>query len=218
MYKIAKALFKEYNEATQNNPLRWEICYLDKETNTLIPQAAKMKCKDFFNDLVAAYRGEFFNIYNFDNKSVKLAEDGVYFRLSYVKDFEQMKVSLDALCNPEHPPVLSKYPYGKEKALLFIPRWYFNNTYYISLLSHIVRMSNYDKALTSWEDYKTLTRAKEPGLFSEHLLNWKWTLPEHLKEYWFFCGFNHNSSKKGPYYSSLIHNNGFKNWILYGYK
>ena len=213
MYKIARALVRNYNEAIQANPLRWEILYLDTETKTLLPQGAKMKCKDFFNDLVARYQGVKLSIYGFDTSTVQLNQEGVYFRLSNVVDIDQLEQSIKALEVAEHPTqILRGITRAQGRTILFVPRYYFESTYRISLLSHIVRIANNGKVLSSWNDYKDATQEFEPSLFSETIFKYQWTLPESFQGYWIYINKNYNSKGKGTTYAALIHNNGMLSW------
>lgn len=209
MYKIGKRLYRTYSEASQKNSLRWTIAFLDKETNTLIPQTAPFRCKDYFNDIVAKMHGTELSVYGFDTKTIKLNEEGVYILLSNAKT-DDIKQTLAALC-PQFNLGLEKI--SPRRSVLFLPKECFVNTYTISLLTLLIRLSNYGKPLLSWEEAAEMCNEQEPRLFSGgRIFTRGFSLPEEVKKYWYYINPNYNSEKQKAPYPSMVHNNGVLNW------
>ena len=52
MFKLTLTHNNKYSEIPQPNPMRWRIMLRDKKE--LISQSGLIRCRDFFNDLVAA--------------------------------------------------------------------------------------------------------------------------------------------------------------------
>ena len=65
MFKLTIKHKQTYGEIPQANPLRWRIMYREKKE--LVSQSALIKCKDFFNDVVAWKNAQAeIKIYGFD--------------------------------------------------------------------------------------------------------------------------------------------------------
>jgi hypothetical protein len=150
MLKIVNPLktFTGYSEVPQVNPMRWRLCL--KKDDTVIPQSNWWKCKDFLNDVVVYLRtGKVFSVYSFNNEQ-KINEEGGYMALKFV-----------AKCFDENLPVLNKYLESKgfptltnctfdgtvdgTEKLLLIPPIYWQNTFYISYITALIRSCCFKK-------------------------------------------------------------------------
>lgn len=220
-YKFGKSVTAAYAEVPQINPLRWEILYLDGDT--LVPQTAKFKCKDFLNDIVSARNGHAFSIYLFDSTTYKTNDDGVWFRLTEIKDYQQFKDNVDKTINvffdPKVEPLVTIDQIDATTALMFMPAHIFANTYKISLCSYLVRLCNYGEVFNSFNEALESTAAQTDRAIQEAgkklALEWKMDVPEEYSKYWYYAGAEYNSEKQTKASSSIIHNNGVLNWATY---
>ena len=137
MFKINEDLPYNLTESHQSNPLRWTIVSVDGDTIT--PLAPVMKCKDYFNDVVAAKYEVFFEQYGFNNIVVP-KQEGLDVLLTFVKFPETLKSKLSLVENPAHPVQVRVV--DDESLLIYIPEYYFKNTYRISLLTYLIRLCN----------------------------------------------------------------------------
>lgn len=216
---MLKPLDIKYAEVEQNNPLRWVVLYQEQD-GTLVPQTGLIKCKDFFNDLVGKYYNTSGSIYGFDTKSIKVNEDGVWFLLTNVHVNFQKNVNeflMPLLDNFEEEIIcVSRY----EGVLLFIPRCIFSNTYYVSLVTYLIRVCSMSVLHKSLKDVFSLK--EEPSIKDTygHITKWGFTLPEELTKYWFYAGPTLNSETHPDIAHnqiSVLHNNGIMGWA-YAYQ
>ena len=141
---------KHYSEVPQVNPLHWETLFKEAD-GSFTPTSYVFKCKDFLNDIVAAYHKVFFTTYGFDNNK-PLNEEGVYFALSFTgKNLEHNLALVNDWCKETNRDgnewcvsILGKAP--KNKVIIFVPRWVFDSTYLISIVSWLIRISSHDIA------------------------------------------------------------------------
>lgn len=218
-FKFGKTLVKQYGEVGQPNPLRWEVLFQEQD-GTLQPQSAKMKCRDFFNDLVGWYHNVKGCIYGFDTRAIKLNDDGVWLRLTKVKDVPQFLQNLDTLVNKpmaEDLGVIVSFWYiNKDTVLIFIPRKVMESTYTVSLTTWLLRLSNYGHTFTSFEEVCQNNAAtnkdnvKSPAAVKQ--LRFK--LPEQYQLYWYYHNEQYNSVKQPDpsAYMSILHDNGIQRW------
>lgn len=131
-------------EAGQRNPLRWT--FLKKEDDGSFSKLHnELKCKDYFNDVVAAYKGVFFSVYGFSNKDhAILYDEGQYLLLKYIAIPEVFSNNLEVINKELEDSNLPKITFDIQgtECLLFIPREFFESSYYISLLTYLIRISN----------------------------------------------------------------------------
>ena len=220
-FSFAKALSRTYSEISQVNPLRWEILYRDG--NNFIPQTGKIKCKDFFNDIVSKKNDYTFTIYGFNSTDVLLNKEGLYVRLTSIADMDQFIKNVEKVINTRLKADLQcsiwTQKIRKSSALLFIPNELFGSTYLISLVTYLIRLCNYGKDL---EDFNTVFDSV-PAI-TDNALNpkakalakaWGFGVPEQYKEFWYYAGSSYNSKTAPSPSSSVIHNNGVCNWASY---
>lgn len=216
-FKFARALTQIYSENGQVNPIRWEIMFLNEDGVTMEPQTGKFKCKDFFNDVVCKIQtGVNPNVYSMDFSSVKLNSNGVWCRVTEIQDPEHFKTNIDKTVNDYLEEPISVTNLTKTSCLLFFPLSCFDNTYKISLITWLIRVSNFGDSLESLNS--VLDSSKISSLdcpFNEGTRNkirkWKFTVPEDAKKYWFYAGTSYNSITLAEtlYINGhTIHNNG----------
>jgi hypothetical protein len=217
MFKLIRFTKRpNYAEVDQPNPLRFQVYY--EENGTLVPQTGKMKCRDFLNDVVSARKGVNFYIYGLDNNTIKTNEQYVWIRFynlkqSFTHNWETwVKSMAEAACGEE----IKTYKPSSVSVMMRIPAYFFDYTYRISLLTLLIRLSNYGK------NFESLAQALNSGHEVEILhsraklviLQQQFNIPDELKEYWFYHNGTYNSKKEFPAYvkNSIIHNNGICSW------
>lgn len=219
---MLKPLPITYAEIPQVNPLRWTIL-LRNEDGSFSPQSGLIKCKDFFNDLVGKYYGTSGAIYGFDTKSIKVNDDGVWFLLTHVhKNFQQ---NLHDFLNPLLNDVFGEglHPEYVENGgiVLKIPKTIFSNTYYVSLVTFLIRVCSMNYLHKDLEDVfhnpNNPCRKDESQITDvyKRISKWGFNLPEDLKKYWFYCGPDLNSETHPDIARtqiSVLHNNGIMSW------
>ena len=211
-----------YAEIGQANPMRWRL--LHKRKGVFYSQSGLIKCKDFFNDVVAWKRAkQKFSIYSFSNK-VKFNRDGMYFHLTSISNDLLFKHNLDVLntrIKEDLGVEISYFKHTDTSAVICIPHKLWKNTYYISLVSMMIRLCNYDKQYETWGDFfdekaplctietafskKTREYTKENGF----------KIPANLRKFWFWAGKDYHSGNQVKPMGSVIHNNGVNNWVQF---
>lgn len=223
MFKFGEEVVARYVESPQQNPLRWEMLYRDEE-GTFHPQTAKMKCKDYFNDVVAVYQKCPYlePVHGFNPNSIKVNEEGQWVRLHhlkmdvFVKNFETIirpEVEATFKVAPEFTPMKAN------TGLLFIPRALYDSTYYISLFTQLIRVSNYGQEFTSLDDMLSnsspiSTIERRDSLSLSILKKIRFNLPDEVKDYWWYFNKDFNSKAKFASMYSL-HDNGCIAWVGY---
>lgn len=202
-----------YVESPQKNPMLWEMLWKNEE-GVLVPQAGKMRCKDFFNDVVSAYNnGPKEPIYGFDVSKILLNEEGQYVRLFNIEEsfYDNMNNTVIPELKKDLGVDLSLWKLEKNQALLFIPRECYNSTYIISWLTQLIRVCNYPQ----FPNIKTMVELDNTMMRVEHRMrtrNWGFSVPEKYRDYWWYFNENANSKKSFNIYISCIHGNGWSNF------
>lgn len=204
--KFAPPLTKQYIEAGQPNPLRWELYRLEDEL--LIPQTAQFKCKDYFNEVVAWYHGRRFAVYGFDTMTMNFNDYGVFVRLYNVKTgfLENVQKLVQPLLPEGVGPLQFVQLENPEEFLTLFPRALFNSTYTISKLTKMLRICNVPKVLDSFEKLavQAVESLGQPYFGDGHLVP-----HTPFNSYWWYSGDRYNSNGKDAG-SSVIHNNGYQ--------
>jgi len=218
-YKFEKPTGTTYAEIGQPNSLRWEVLYRDG--NTFIPKSGKLKCKDFFNDMVSKIvAGRDLSIYGWSTAPLQINDTGVWMRLTHLTNPELFENNINTIINPKMKEDISleltTELLGNDEALLFIPIEIFKTTYLISLTSWLVRLATYGSTLESFD--KALDG---PQAIADHAISgtgvklirkWGFKVPKDYQQYWYFCGAEYNSVKDAAPNASLVHNNGVMSW------
>jgi hypothetical protein len=147
MFKVVTKNTGEYSEIPQRSPMRWRL--LQKvDSTTLVDQTLALKCKDFFNDVVIYKRtGEQFSIYGFNNK-VEFTDGGMYTAItnidapSFFPNLTTINVYLES---KGLPPIAVLESATKDVHILHIPETYWDNTFFISMVSSLIRSCSYGK-------------------------------------------------------------------------
>jgi hypothetical protein len=207
-------------EAGQSNPIRWAL--VSKKDDVLTPKSPWFKCKDYFNDVVAAKHEMFFTQYGFNNKTMSsYKDDGAYVMVNFIDDTASFQKDVEAIMKPEFPVLFEDLP--DQMMLLYIPEHYFENTYRISLLTYLIRASN--RPVGTPANFESVTQAfKSPVVLADHVF------PAHIKAklsaigwdcpnqdlWWWASGTTHNNvtcSDTGSAYQGIIHNAGVCSWL-----
>jgi len=210
----------QYAEIDQPNPLRWRIMHHSK--GVLTSQSCLIKCKDFFNDVVAWKKAKkAFVIYGFRN-DIKFNKEGLYLHLTEVGEidvflnnlyklnqrvFDDLKVYLEYTVMDDHSIVV------------MIPNKLWSNTYYISLVSMMIRLCNYNVKYDTWDSFfddnapintveeafndKAKTFAQKNGF----------KLLTKYRKLWYNSTDGWNSASGKELIGSIIHNNGVCDWV-----
>lgn len=199
-----------YSEMGQSNLLRWTVLF--KEDNGSYTETTrKFKCKDFFNEVIAVRHGHDLGCYGFSAESVKINEDGVYCLMTSVSNqdaFEHNLGSINVYAEKSGMPALSWQRNGKDE-ILFMPMAYFDNTYFASLLTYMIRVSNVD---SKFVDFLTHPTRKIDSPFEAHYdkaFAGGFKLPIDVKSY-YYVGPKNDYSKQPPV--MYVHNCGVRQW------
>ena len=215
MYKFKEFGQYHYNEAPQSNSLRWQVFYRNGDVFT--PQTGVFMCKDYLNDVCAKYNGKDVIAYGMNTKDMKLNDDGIWLKLYFIKNNKYFLDNIERCVNTENP----EYPVSTEvldnnTLLMFIPRYYFNSTYLISLLAFVIRVSNNTLKFKSLDDLLTRSNTIPENAIYGHgtklAKEWKFKVPEEYQQYWSYYNNDFHSAMKDMYQGSTIHNNGAQSW------
>lgn len=209
------------NEAHQSNQIRWRI--LKRESDSVAKaQTTFFKCKDYFNDVVAAYRGCFFSAYGFDNKSLDLTDDQLLVQVKYLYNKDNYISTISDVINKKLeedglPHLFYEDVEGEEDSLiLFFDRKLFDNTYTISFLTYLLRIANAEKRYAIYESLTTNENSKKDRPFHHHydkIINGSFQSP--LKQpFWWWSSAEYNNEKTPQLTGTTIHNNGCYSWMV----
>ena len=218
--KILKKHTGEYAEVDQPNPLRWRIMHRSKDV--LTSQSCLIKCKDFFNDVVAWKKAKkSFTIYGFKN-NIKFNIGGLYVHLTDIGDVNTFLHNLwvvDERLEQDLKLGMDWYVQEDDSVVVLIPHKVFNSTYYISLLSMLIRLCNYN---IKYEDWDSIFDENAPintieGAFNDNAKaftqkNGFRLLPKYRK-LWYNSTDGWNSASGKDLIASIIHNNGVCDWV-----
>jgi len=216
---LKKHIHELYAEMPQPNPLSWRIMH--KRGDTLVSQSCPIRCKDFFNDIVAYKNAKYaFSIYSFDNR-VKFNKGGLPVLLTNIADrnkfmynFAVVAIKLDDDLDVD----IQTYDV-EEGVVVVIPNKVLKSTYYTSLLTMMIRCCNYDIEYECWDDFfaedapmNTVENAfdDDAKIFTKEA-GFK-LLPKYRK-LWYNSTHGYNSASGHELVASIIHNNGVVSWV-----
>lgn len=214
-YKFGGALSESYSEVGQNNPLRWCIVY-EEENGILSPQSGWVKCKDFFNDLVAACNGNGFSIYGFNSAKMKVNDGFVGMVLK-----ECVPEFMDNVKRTGVISVGEFFPLGKGMVYVkFSKDKTFKTAFDISLASYAIRLCNTTKVLNNWAELFSQENIKFDCPVNQETIAWVKekgfaAIPDSLRKYPIAvvtAGGVVNAVKSS---SSTIHNNGIQAYYFH---
>ena len=133
--------FNSYAEVLQLSPMRWRVYFAD-DNGELTAQSNWWKCKDFLNDTVFFLStGKAFSIYGY-NGGYKVNDDLVYVGVKDIPKnvpfLENLKV-LNTFLKEQGMPEVSTVEVEGVQYMLCIPRVYFENTFYVSAITSLIR-------------------------------------------------------------------------------
>ena len=220
MHKINFKQLTSYAEETQPNSLQWAILSQEKD-GSYTQVSAWIICKDFFNDLAYTIQtGKDFSIYGFNaGKMNPPAKDQpVYmvlrnFTPTFVQNVDKVN---DFLAKQGLSIVKLSHADDKHLLLEWNP-WFFSNTYYISLMSLIIRLCNYGHTFNSFTDIVTTKdfpykdQQKWNAVVKKNVF---FALPEKLKGFVWYYNESSNSNCAIDNYRipGLVHNCGVLSW------
>jgi hypothetical protein len=217
--KILKTHNKEYAELDQPNPLRWRIMH--RKGDELVSQSSLIKCKDFFNDVVAWKKAKkHLEIYNFKNK-IRFNKEGLYFHLTEISDVDKFVYNLYVLNARLRQDLKTEIMCAprENSVILLIPHILWRNTYYISLVSMMLRLCNYNVKYETWDSFfddKAPLNTIE-GAFTEQAKKFTqkngFKLLTKYRKLWYNSSNGWNSASNKPLMASVIHNNGVCDWV-----
>jgi hypothetical protein len=217
---------KDYflTESPQNNPLRWVLLF--RKDDTLVPQTAEFRCKDYLNDLVAKYHGQVFKVYGFDTEKININEEGCYFLLKNIVNEDKFISNISNVINAEveEDKELLIEDLREQGLVIFIPKYFFSNTYLISLVSYLIRVCNNNIEFKFFEqvwsslERQTDTAIPTYGDYESIIRKWKFTVPEDFYKYWYYYNKNYNSEVRPDVkdLGQIVHDNGVISWIKGG--
>jgi len=222
MFKLKITHDTTYAEMGQPNPLRWRIMH--KRGDTLFSQSGLIKCKDFFNDVVAwrvAKRA--FMMYRFNNQ-VKFNREGLYLHLTDVHSNKQFANNLlvvnERLFKDLGVSVTMSSLFDKgDSVIITIPHKVWTSTYYISILSLLIRACNYQCSYEGWDDvFKDTSPLKTvDGAINDkaraYVAKNGFKLPVKFRKLWYKSMVGYNSSAAPQASPSIVHNNGVNDWV-----
>lgn len=210
-----------YGEVPQANPLRWRIML--REKRVLHSQSSLIKCKDFFNDVVAWKNAQKeFKIYSFDNK-VKFNRAGLYLLLTGISSVRKFKKNIEVLnqrIQQDLGTKLSIYSVKRGSVVLHIPNGLWTSTYRISLVTMLIRVCNYDVLFTDWDSFfapesplntiEVAFKAEAKGLTQQQ----GFKEPKKAAGCWYFASHGYTSASDKDILPSVVHNNGAQSWAI----
>jgi hypothetical protein len=214
MYKFTGNVEYTYTESPQANSIRWQIYFRDGDTFTA--QTAAFKCKDYFNDICAKYNGSEVTAYGFDTSKMKLNPEGVYVIVTGISDCAKFMDNVDTCINKERPDDQITMELVTGGILMFIPRYYFNQSYLISLATYLIRISNNQESFSSLKQAMESTTAKsDKAVVGKGIIlakTWGLVVPEEYQKYWSYYNSRYNNTNYVKPIGSMVHNCGVCNW------
>lgn len=196
-----------YAEVGQTNQLRW-VNMFKEEDGSFSYQSCKWKCKDFLNENVRKYQGEVSAIYGYDTTNMKQNDEGMWFHLLYIHDVGVFKKNLGSISKLKGYEPIEVHDY-KGDLILFIPRYYFENTYRISVLTYLIRVCNVTEVITDWKNHPTKSIDNTSPTYHDRIIDRGFVEP--VKGYWYYVGKMHSPQKKPQ--TSTVHNCGMNAWM-----
>ena len=210
----------QYAEIDQPNPLRWRIMHRSKDV--LTSQSCLIKCKDFFNDVVAWKKAKkSFTIYGFKN-NIKFNREGLYVHLTDIEDVNTFLHNLyvmDERLERDLKIGMSWYVQEDNSIVVLIPHKVFSNTYYISLLSMLIRLCNYNTKYADWDsvfdENAPINTIEEAFTDKAKTFTQKngFKLLTKYRKLWYNSTDGWNSASGKDLIASIIHNNGVCDWV-----
>jgi len=216
MYKFTPVPPHLYSESPQANPLRWQI--LLREGDTFHPQTRWFMCKDYLSDVVAQKHDWWVVAYGLDTRKMKFNTEGLYLLLKGIMDIPTFCSNVEACVNKESDadPLTMEEVDGN--ILMYVPEHYLQNTYLISAMSWVIRVSNCKVKFKDLDDLLKSPQAQAdhaPSGHGKEMINgWRFSVPEEFQQYWLYYRDNLNSKVQLDtlMHGSSVHNCGVAAW------
>lgn len=220
MFKVISLTNPAYlSQSPQRNPICWTFVSRDKETLTQL--ASTMRCKDYFNDVVALYKsGKTFSQYGYNNSLAPMGRSGFYVMLDKVNKevfLHNLKVlNVQILADTGKRILFSTKFEQSDRVLIHIPKVLFESTYLISLATMLLRIGNYDVKFSSYEEFfaphSPMNLVENSFTVRAQALALKHRFKTPKADYWLY--YPGQTSPDGWQEASgdTIHNNGVSNW------
>lgn len=201
-----------YAEVGQTNPLRFVCLY--KDGDSFSEQSKEFKCKDFFNEIVAKYHGHLLGCYGFTADSIKTNDEGVWVELRHIVNQEVYQANIklvNALIARDGLPQLELLPYKKGFVCL-LPRQFFSDTYLVSLLTYLMRVSNVGEVVADATFMEHPTKPIDnpfSGVYAK-VIKRGFKTPENPANSYYYYGKDHDYKKVPQVYN--VHNCGVNQW------
>ena len=203
--------YSSYAEVSQTSPMRWRV-YLANKNGVLTAQSNWWKCKDFLNDTVFFLEtGYAFSIYGY-NGGYQVNDKIVYVGVKNIPEnvpfLDNLKV-LNAFLKDQEMPEVEVYTVEGVQYMLGIPRMYFENTFYISAITSLIRGCVYAPVSTI-QDIMSIEPTTKSVKYQTSIK--KWLTPktrEKFREILYLNYQYHGKEFQGEY---AIHNAGLQSW------
>ena len=194
---------------------------MHRSKDVLTSQSCLIKCKDFFNDVVAWKKAKkAFVIYSFKN-NIKFNRNGLYVLLTEISDEKIFLSNIEIVeqrlwQDLRETLVMDRVDDG---FVVLIPHKVFSNTYYISLFSMLIRLCNYNTEYTTWDsifdENAPLNTVEEAFNDNAKAFTQKngFKLLTKYRKLWYNSTNGWNSASGKELIGSIIHNNGVCDWV-----
>lgn len=202
-----------YAEAGQTNPLRF-VCLHLQPNGEYSEQSKEFKCKDFFNEIVAKYNGHLLGCYGFTADSIQTNDEGVWVELRHIANptVYQANIALvNKLIDKAGLPQLELLPY-KAGFVCLLPRRFFDNTYLVSLLTYLMRVSNTSAVIEDETFMEHPTKPIDSPFKSVYakVIKRGFVVPENPGNSYYYYGKDRDYSEKPNV--MMVHNCGVAQW------
>ena len=203
--------FSSYSEVNQPSPMRWRVYFADKD-NVLHPQSNWWKCKDFLNDVVFYLAtGKVFSIWSFNNEH-QVNDEVVYMGLKAIPDhvpfIDNLKI-LNKFLDQQQMPSVGIVDVEGVQYMLTIPRIYFENTFYVSAITSLIRGCVYGTVKTVDDIFVAEGTINNPKYKTSVI---KWLSPQTREKFKKLLYLNYQYSGHKFVTDSAIHNAGLQAW------
>lgn len=211
--------FPSYAEIPQTNPIRWRNLKPTGDGN-FEAVSGWWKCKDFQNEVVASFHTkENYSIYSFTvnyNTFFAPGQKSLYFEVkNLVPGFWNNLQHLQNYLQSEGAPQITITKLDEERAFIELPEYYLTNTYFISVITLLIRMTN-TMAYPSWETLVANTNEQDSKLYRSVVAKPLSKFPENKLPYLYHYSpelcFKKGSGKVMQ--TSLLHNCGVVGWAF----
>ena len=162
-----------------------------------------------------------FNIYRFDNK-VAFNREGLYLHLTNIHDVTRFLSNLNLVndrLEKDSGVRTTAHILDSSSVILCIPNKVWKTTYYVSVLTMLIRVCNYSCLYEGWDDIfsdvspMTTLDGAFPAKTRNYVAKNGFKLPTKFRKFWYNGSFGWNSESNPNAPSNIIHNNGAVDWV-----